>query len=107
LKILDTVLSQGISKRIKLSAGDKIKGSLEAVSSDLCKIIIYRLGEKHWWGEEKEVVYESPWLYEIGRHWDVLFEVLEDGEYLIEVISYGCCYKVQLYLERGDKTVVY
>jgi len=117
VKILDTVICQDISKRIKLSTGDKIKGSLEVVHKSEYDYYLYLrihrlLGkEKHWWGEEerRETVYETPDVAKIGGHWDVLFEVLEDGEYHIEVDSFQCCFKVQLYLERGteDRTVMY
>jgi len=122
LKILDTSLCRSVSKKIKLLAGDKINGSLEVTETryktkysiydtlyDIpsLRLVIYRLGEKHWWGKWKKVVYETPDIVnQLHRHWNILFEVLEDGEYQIEIKEHLCCFKVQLYLERRE-TVVY
>jgi len=110
--LLDTVICRPIEKRVKLSAGDKIEGSIDIIGREGCStyltiLTIYKLMEAG-----KEIVYETPVL-ELwpSWHWDISFMVSEDGEYLIKIESSTafCCIKIQLYLEREaeDRTVLY
>ncbi|RLE99144.1 MAG: hypothetical protein DRJ63_06165, partial [Thermoprotei archaeon] len=78
--ILYTTLCRDISRRIYLRKGQKILGEVSLIRlEDVRSYIRVEISKND------NVVYETPALEEVGKAWDIDFEVVEDGEYIIRV----------------------